>query len=64
MNSMVMAVGYLRIQGRRIGQAVFRNEAGALTLEWILIAVGLVAAATAAVAIFKTAISNEDKTLP
>jgi len=49
---------------RRIGSLVKDNETGALSLEWIVIAVLLVAAATAAGAFFTGAISHEAGKLP
>jgi hypothetical protein len=52
MDMMLQAVSYLGIRARNLGRAVFGNEAGALTLEWIVIAVALVAAAGIAVGFF------------
>jgi hypothetical protein len=49
---------------RRIRALLKDNEAGALSLEWIVIAVLLVAAATAAGAFFTGAISHEAGKLP
>lgn len=49
---------------RRIRTLVKDNETGALSLEWIVIAVLLVAAATAAGAFFTGAISHEAGKLP
>lgn len=49
---------------RRIRALVKDNETGALSLEWIVIAVLLVAAATAAGAFFTGAISHEAGKLP
>lgn len=48
----------------RIRSLLKDNEAGALSLEWIVIAVLLVAAATAAGAFFTGAISHEAGKLP
>ena len=45
MDTMYLAVSYARVRARRLGRAIFRNDAGALTLEWIVIAAALVAAA-------------------
>ena len=64
MDMMYAAVSYLGMRARRIGQAVFRNDAGALTLEWIVIAVALVGAVAVALTIFKNAIKAEAKKLP
>jgi hypothetical protein len=49
---------------RRIRTLLKDNDAGALSLEWIVIAVLLVAAATAAGAFFTGAISHEAGKLP
>ncbi len=49
---------------RRARSLLKDNEAGALSLEWIVIAVLLVAAATAAGAFFTGAISHEAGKLP
>jgi hypothetical protein len=49
---------------RRIRTLLKDNEAGALSLEWIVIGVLLVAAATAAGAFFTGAISHEAGKLP
>ncbi len=48
MDTIYLAVGYLRMQARRLGRSTFHNDVGALTLEWIVIAVALVGAAIAA----------------
>ncbi len=58
MEMMQMAASYLAGRARRFGRAIFRNDAGALTLEWIVIAGLLVAAAAFAYPIFKAAISS------
>ncbi|MGN6791400.1 MAG: hypothetical protein ACTHJW_03320 [Streptosporangiaceae bacterium] len=49
---------------RRVRPLLRNNDAGALSLEWIVIAVLLVAAATAAGALFTSAISHEAGKLP
>ncbi len=64
MNTVSMTVSYLRIHARRAGRAVFGNEAGALTLEWLLIAVAIALAAVAAAAVFTKLVTAEDKKLP
>jgi hypothetical protein len=51
-------------QVRRRIRSVVRNEAGALTLEWIIIAVALVAAGSIAAVLFDAAIRNEATKLP
>jgi len=63
METMYQAVNYLGMRARSVGRAVFGNEAGAITLEWIVIAVALVAAATAAAWAFRTKINAELKKL-
>ncbi len=45
-------------------RAAVRNAAGALTLEWIIIAAAMVAAGAVAAAIFNKAIRDAAKTLP
>jgi Flp pilus assembly pilin Flp len=52
-----------RLVQRRV-RSLLKDEAGALSLEWIVIAVLLVAAATAAGAFFTAAISHEAGKLP
>lgn len=52
METMYQAVNYLGMRARSLGRAIFGNEAGALTLEWIVIAVALVFAAGIAVTAF------------
>jgi hypothetical protein len=64
MDTMYLAASYLVLRARRLGQAVFRSEAGALSLEWIVIAVLVVGAATLGVTVLKSAISAEAKKLP
>ncbi|MDR2984208.1 MAG: hypothetical protein LBV34_05140 [Nocardiopsaceae bacterium] len=49
---------------RRVRVLLKDSDEGALSLEWIVIAVLLVAAATAAGALFSTAISHEAGKLP
>jgi hypothetical protein len=51
-------------QVRRRIRSVARNEAGALTLEWIIIAVALVAAGSIAAVLFDAAIRDEATKLP
>ena len=64
MDTMYQAVSYLGMRARKLGRAVFRNDAGALTLEWIVIAAALVAAVGGAAFLFKTAIQHAAKKLP
>lgn len=64
METMYQAVSYLGMRARRLGRAVFRSDAGALTLEWIVIAAALVVAVGVAAALFKNAIKAEAKKLP
>jgi len=58
MEMMQLAADYLAGRARRLGRVIFRNDAGALTLEWIVIAGLLVAAALVAYPLFKSAISG------
>jgi len=66
MEEMWLAVTYLAAQARSRASPVFNggNERGALTLEWIVIAAGLVVAAGIAYGLFKNAITAEAKKLP
>ncbi len=59
MEMMQMTASYLAGRARQLGRAVFRNDAGALTLEWIVIAGLLVAGALVAYPLFKAAISSQ-----
>lgn len=61
MDTMYLVVGYLRIHARRLGRAIFRNDVGALSLEWIVIAVLLVAAAVWAGAFIKSTVEADAK---
>jgi len=63
MDTVLMTVNYLAIQARRVGRTVFRNEAGALTLEWLLIGVALVIAAGLATAYFTTVVKSTETKL-
>lgn len=63
MDTLYQAVSYLGMRARSLGRAIFGNEAGAITLEWIVIAVALVIAAGAAVAVFSKKINAELKKL-
>lgn len=51
-------------QVRRRIRSVARNEAGALTLEWLIIAVALVAAGGIAAVLFDAVIRDEATKLP
>jgi len=64
MNAFIVTVNYLRIHARRFGKTAFRSEAGALTLEWLLIAVAIAVAAGAAAAVFSKLVTAEDAKLP
>ena len=64
MNTMLMTVTYLRAHARRLGRTVFRGDAGALSLEWLVIAVALVAAVATAAGFFTNALKAEDGKLP
>lgn len=64
MKTMHLAIEYLGMRARNLGRSIFRNEVGALTLEWIVIAVGLVAAAGVGVVFITNAIKAENKHLP
>jgi hypothetical protein len=59
-----VALRYLADRARARARAVVSNEAGALTLEWIIIAVALVAAGAIAAALFNAAIRAEARHLP
>jgi hypothetical protein len=59
MEMMHLTVDYLAGRARRLGRAIFRNDAGALTLEWIVIAGLLVAGALVAYPLFKSAINSQ-----
>jgi hypothetical protein len=56
MEIMLAAATYLRARARRLGRTVFRNDAGALTLEWLVIAALLVAAVAVAKPLFDAAV--------
>ena len=65
MGTLWFTASYLaRMAQRRVRSLVRDNEVGALSLEWIVIAVLLVAAATAAGVFFTNAISHEAGKLP
>jgi hypothetical protein len=64
METIYQAVNYLGMRARTLGRAIFGNEAGAITLEWLVIAVALVAAATAAGWAFRGKINAELNRLP
>ncbi len=64
MDTMQLAISYLGMRARSLGRAIFRNDAGALTLEWIVIAAALVIAAGIGAALFKNAIRAAAKKLP
>jgi hypothetical protein len=58
MQTMQLAFSYLAARANRLGRVVFRSDAGALTLEWLVIAAALFIAAGAAVAIFATSVDT------
>jgi Flp pilus assembly pilin Flp len=60
MNTMLMTVDYVTAQVRRIGRRFVRNDAGALTLEWLLIGVALVAAAGIATVYFTNVVKSTE----
>jgi hypothetical protein len=64
MRASLIALRYLTDRARARARAMIGNEAGALTLEWIIIAVALVAAGAIAAALFNAAIRAEAKHLP
>jgi len=59
MEMMQMSVRYLAGRARQLGRAIFRNDAGALTLEWIVIAGLLVVATGVAIPLFEAAIRGQ-----
>ncbi len=64
MGTLWFTASYLACLAQRRIRALVKDETGALSLEWIVIAVLLVAAATAAGAFFTGAISHEAGKLP
>jgi hypothetical protein len=64
MNAIRMTVEYLRMHARRAGRAAFRSEAGALTLEWIVIGAALVVLVGVAAGYFTNALKAENAKLP
>ena len=64
MKMMYLTVEYLGMRARSLGRTIFRSDAGALTLEWIVIAAALVVAAGVGAAILDKAIRAEQKKLP
>jgi hypothetical protein len=64
MNTMYLAVSYLGMRARRLGRAIFGNDAGAITLEWLVIAVALVLAAGVAGAYFTSRVKAEEHKIP
>lgn len=64
MRTMYEAINYMAMRARRLGRSIFHNDAGALTLEWIVIAIGLVVAAAAAGVYIKTKLTAEEKKIP
>jgi hypothetical protein len=58
------ALSYTVDRARRKVRATVRNQTGALTLEWIIIAAALVAAGAIAASIFNKAIRDAAKSLP
>ncbi|HUJ07867.1 MAG TPA: hypothetical protein VLX31_17315 [Streptosporangiaceae bacterium] len=64
MYSLWIAMTYATDVARSKVRAMVKNEVGALTLEWIVIAVALVAAGAIAAGIFDKAINDEANKLP
>jgi hypothetical protein len=64
MRATLVALAYLSDRARSRVRSVVTNEAGALTLEWIIIAVALVAAGAIAAGLFNAAIRAEARNLP
>lgn len=64
MNTMYLAASYLVVRARSLGRTIFRSEAGALSLEWIVIAVLVVGAATLGAKLLTGMIHAEAKKLP
>jgi len=64
MYTLWVTVNYYADLARRRVRASVKNEAGALTLEWIIIAAALVVAGGIAAGLFNTAIRDEAKNLP
>jgi hypothetical protein len=60
MDTILLTVNYVTAHARRIGRRVFRNDAGALTLEWLLIGVALVAAAGIATVYFTNVVKSTE----
>lgn len=56
METLQLTFDYARARARKLGRAVFRGDAGALTLEWVVIAALLVAAVAIAKPLFNAAI--------
>jgi hypothetical protein len=64
MGTVLMAAWYLAALVNRRVSAVTRKDTGALSLEWIVIAGIVFAAAVAAGIVFNKAISSETSKLP
>jgi hypothetical protein len=64
MGTMWFTASYVAEKVRGRLRAVFGDERGALSLEWIVIAVALVAAGAIAAALFNAAIRTEAGNLP
>ncbi len=64
MRATLLAIRHLSDRARARVRVMVSNEAGALTLEWIIIAVALVAAGAIAAGLFNAAIRAEAKHLP
>ncbi len=64
METMIMTVSYVAARARRAGRVVFRNDAGALTLEWLVIGAALVIAVGVGAKLFTSAIKAEAGKLP
>jgi hypothetical protein len=64
MQTIWFTVNYLAERARSRVRGMVHSEAGALTLEWIIIAVALVAAGAIAAGLFNAAIRTEARKLP
>lgn len=64
MYALWITLSHLTDRARSRVRGAVQNEAGALTLEWIIIAVALVAAGAIAAGLFNAAIRAEAQKLP
>lgn len=59
MEEMRMTFTYVTARARQLGRTIFRSEAGALTLEWVVIGGLLVLAAAIGAKLFDAAIRSQ-----